>query len=107
VENIFRLEPAVTDFVDNKKNQKNRSEESQMNSTLSVVLKSNDGRNLIDRYHSIYDDKSIGDYGLDCRIIKRWLNNFFREEKVREFPLDLTQNKEILLKLLYKLTGKK
>lgn len=78
-----------------------------MNSSLSVVLKINDGRNLIDRYHSIYDDKSINYYGLDCRIIKRWLNNFFREEKVRDFPLDLSQNKEILLKLLYKLTGKK
>ena len=51
-----------------------------MNSSLSVALKINDGRNLIDRYHSIYDDKSIGYYGLDCRIIKRWLNNFFRED---------------------------
>ncbi len=78
-----------------------------MNSSLSVVLKINDGRNLIDRYHSIYDDKSISYYGLDCRIIKRWMNNFFREEKVRDFPNDLSQNKEILLKLLYKLTGKK
>jgi plasmid maintenance system killer protein len=50
---------------------------------------------------------NIDSFNLDCRIIKRWLNNFFREEKVRDFPTDLSQNGEILLKLLHKLTNKK
>jgi len=45
---------------------------------MVVNLKINDGRNIIDRYHSIYDDLTIESFSLDCRIIKRWLNNFFR-----------------------------
>jgi hypothetical protein len=57
-----------------------------------VALRTNDGRNLIDRYHSLYDDMTIESFTLDSRILKRWLNNFFREEKVRDFPGDLSQN---------------
>ncbi len=43
----------MTEVVEGKKNQKvNKGEEVQGN--LSVTLKTNDGRNLVDRYHSLY-----------------------------------------------------
>lgn len=78
-----------------------------MDETYTIWLKSNDGRNLIDRYHSHYDELSSESLSLSCRIVKRWINFFLREERVREFPLDLAQNPDILLKLLQKMTGRK
>ena len=105
-ENIFRFEQCAPETNEAKKAQKPKLEDSAV-SAMSIVLKTNDGRNLIDRYHSTYDEMTTDSFNLDCRIIKRWLNSFFREEKVRDFPLDLSQNGEILLKLLHRLTSKK
>jgi hypothetical protein len=98
-QNIYRLEP-VAEAAEPRK-AKTREE----TASLSVLLRTNDGRNLIDRYHSLYDEMTVESFALDCRILKRWLNNFFREERVRDFPSDLAG--ELLLRLLHKLTGRK
>lgn len=82
-QNIYRLEPTAEQIQQRK--SKNREEAT----LLSVALRTNDGRNIIDRYHSLYDEMTVNSFTIDCRILKRWLNNFFREEKVRDFPADL------------------
>ena len=43
------------------------------------MLKSNDGRNMVDRYHDVYEGMDGESFVLECRIVKRWLNQFFRE----------------------------
>ena len=67
----------------------------------------NDGRNLVDRYHDRYEAYQADTFSLSCKIAARWINNFFREEKIRKFPDDISENPDILLKFLYKLTNRK
>lgn len=76
-QNIFRFEQCAPEANDAKKPQKAKLEDSAI-SGMSIVLKTNDGRNLIDRYHSAHEDMTGDYFNLDCRILKRWLNSFFR-----------------------------
>ena len=108
-ENIFRIQAHLSDHLEQnkKKSTKQTPEYVFASQQYSIILKTNDGRNLIDRYHSVYDELTVEDFHLDTKIIKRWLNNFFREEKLTKFPEEGSKNAEILMKLLHKLTNRK
>ena len=86
-ENRFKFVPSIPQS--NSFQEKPRKDQSH---NYVVNLESVDDRNPVDKFHNPYDKMTVQQFVLDCEIIRRWINTFFKDEKVGKFPEDIIAN---------------